>query len=119
MLDMGQPVKIVDLTKRMISLSCLSILDEANPDGDIEIRFSGLRPGEKLYEELLIGDNVEGTIHPRISRACEEMLAWEQLKIVLVEIIESLKEHRYSITRELLLRYVNDYKPSSNTNSAF
>ena len=111
-LDMGEPVKIITLAKRMISLSGLSLRDEFNPDGDIEIKFSGLRPGEKLYEELLIGDNVEGTIHPRISRACEEMLAWAQLKIVLAEMIESLNEHRYSITRELLLRYVNGYAPS-------
>ncbi|WP_422460134.1 polysaccharide biosynthesis protein [Endozoicomonas sp. ALB115] len=112
-LDMGEPVKIIDLAKRMISLSGLSLKDELHPDGDIEIRFSGLRPGEKLYEELLIGDNVEDTIHPRISRAFEELLAWEQLKVVLSEMIESLKEHRYSITRELLLRYVNGYAPSS------
>ena len=112
-LEMGEPVKIVDLAKRMISLSGLTLRDEQSPDGDIEIAFSGLRPGEKLYEELLIGDNVTGTDHPRICRASEEMLPWQELKQVLDEILSTLHEHRYKITRELLLRYVNGYKPSA------
>lgn len=112
-LEMGEPIKIVDLAKRMISLSGLMFKDEQNPDGDIEIAFSGLRPGEKLYEELLIGDVVAGTEHPRICRASEEMLPWIELKQVLGEILSTLNEHHYKITRELLLRYVNGYKPSS------
>ena len=113
-LDMGQPIKIVDLASRMISLSGLTVKDEKNPDGDIEIRFSGLRAGEKLYEELLIGDNVKGTVHPRINRAFEEFMAWEPLKIVLAELLDSLEEHRYGITRDLLLRHVNGYAPNSD-----
>jgi len=68
-LDMGAPVKIIELARRMVQLSGLEVRDEPNPEGDIEIRFSGLRPGEKLYEELLIGDNVSGTEHPLIMRA--------------------------------------------------
>ena len=112
-LEMGKPVKIVDLAKRMISLSGLTVKNEQNPDGDIEIIFSGLRPGEKLYEELLIGDNVTATEHPRICRASEEMLHWNELKDVLDKIICSLQDHRYKTTTEILLRYVNGYR--SNT----
>ncbi|WP_216636611.1 polysaccharide biosynthesis protein [Endozoicomonas ascidiicola] len=112
-LEMGEPVKIVDLARRMIVLSGLSVKDEQTPDGDIEITFSGLRPGEKLYEELLIGESVTGTDHPKISRAYEEFLAWEALKTVLDEITGTLQGHNYKVTRELLLRYVNGYQPSS------
>lgn len=77
-LDMGEPVKITDLARKMIHLSGLSEKDADNPDGDIEIEFSGLRPGEKLYEELLIGDDVEGTEHPRIMTANEICLNWPE-----------------------------------------
>ncbi len=112
-LEMGKPVKIVDLARRMVVLSGLSVKDEANPDGDIEITFSGLRPGEKLYEELLIGEAVTGTEHPKISRAYEEFIPWVRLTAVLDEILGSLTDHRYSVTRTLLLRYVNGYEPSS------
>ena len=68
-LDMGEPVRVKDLAYRMINLMGLSVLDDDNPDGDIEIKYVGLRPAEKLYEELLIGSNVTGTRHPRICRA--------------------------------------------------
>ncbi|HEY9268574.1 MAG TPA: nucleoside-diphosphate sugar epimerase/dehydratase, partial [Methylotenera sp.] len=78
-LDMGQPVKIVDLARRMAQLSGLSVRDESNPAGDIEIKVVGLRPGEKLYEELLIGENPEPTAHPRIMKAHEDFVAWPQL----------------------------------------
>lgn len=78
-LDMGQPVKIVDLARRMVELSGMTVRDESNPDGDIEISITGLRPGEKLYEELLIGDNPAPTAHPRIMKAHEEYLAWHVL----------------------------------------
>ena len=71
-LDMGEPIKIYDLAKRLISLSGMELKNEDNPDGDIEIIFTGLRPGEKLYEELLIGDNVSTTEHIRILRAEED-----------------------------------------------
>jgi FlaA1/EpsC-like NDP-sugar epimerase len=82
-LDMGDPVKIVDLARRMIELTGLSLRDEANPDGDIEIEIVGLRPGEKLYEELLIGDNPEETGHMRIMKANERSLVWHELSGLL------------------------------------
>lgn len=78
-LEMGDSIKIDDLARSMIHLSGLDVCDEENPDGDIVIEYTGLRPGEKLYEELLIGDNVTGTEHPKIMRAAEEKLSWEQL----------------------------------------
>ena len=112
-LEMGEPVKIVDLAKRMVSLSGLSVKDDANYDGDIEIVYTGLRQGEKLYEELLIGDNVTETDHPRICRATEEMLEWSEFKQALDNIMHTLKEHNYAKTRELLLKYVNGYRPVS------
>ena len=74
-LDMGEPVKIVELAKKLIRLSGMALIDANTPDGDIEIKFTGLRPGEKLYEELLIGDNVDTTEHKRILKAKEESLA--------------------------------------------
>ena len=82
-LDMGEPVKIVDLATRMINLTGLTVRDHNNPDGDIEIEFTGLRPAEKLYEELLIGENVSGTEHPRIMRAEEHFVPYEQLEGLL------------------------------------
>jgi FlaA1/EpsC-like NDP-sugar epimerase len=78
-LEMGDPIKIDDLARSMIRLSGLEVCDDDNPDGDITIEYTGLRPGEKLYEELLIGDNVTGTEHPKIMRAAEEKLPWEQI----------------------------------------
>jgi FlaA1/EpsC-like NDP-sugar epimerase len=80
LLDMGQPVKIVDLARRMVELSGLRVRDADRPDGDIEIVISGLRPGEKLYEELLIGDNPAPTDHPRIMKAHEDYLPWPELQ---------------------------------------
>ena len=82
-LDMGSPVKILDPARRMIHMSGLTIRDEKHPDGDIEITFTGLRPGEKLYEELLIGDNVTGTDHPLIMKAIEESVPWKTLNQLL------------------------------------
>ena len=77
-LDMGEPVKIVSLAQKMIRLSGLTEKTDANPNGDISIEFSGLRPGEKLYEELVVGDNVEGSDHPRIMTANEVHLSWPE-----------------------------------------
>ena len=82
-LDMGQPVKILDLARRMVHLSGLTVRDAEHPDGDIEIAFTGLRAGEKLYEELLIGENASGTEHPLIMRAVEDLVPWAELKPVL------------------------------------
>jgi len=79
-LDMGQTVKISELAKKMIALMGLELKTDENPTGDIEIQYTGLRPGEKLYEELLIGDNVIGTEHSRIMRAEEVSLPWEEVE---------------------------------------
>jgi FlaA1/EpsC-like NDP-sugar epimerase len=78
-LDMGEPVKIMDLALRMVQLSGLTLRDAEHPQGDIEITVTGLRPGEKLYEELLIGNNPEPTVHPRIMKAHEDFLTWPEL----------------------------------------
>ncbi|NMM06704.1 nucleoside-diphosphate sugar epimerase/dehydratase [Polaromonas sp.] len=82
-LDMGEPVKIIDLARRMVALSGMKVRDEANPEGDVEIAITGLRPGEKLYEELLIGDNPAPTAHPRIMKAHEVFMAWPELALHL------------------------------------
>ena len=89
-LDMGQPVKIIDLARRMILLSGLQVRDTGQPDGDIEIQVTGLRPGEKLYEELLIGKNSEPTYHPQILRAQEEFLQWSSLDPALTALSQNL-----------------------------
>ncbi|WP_028471234.1 polysaccharide biosynthesis protein [Neptunomonas japonica] len=110
-LDMGEPVKIRNLAKQMINLTGLSVRDDSTPDGDIEIVYSGLRDGEKLYEELLIGDDVQETDHPMIMRAEEVMLTWNTLKPVLDSMLESLDEYEYEKIRQLLLDTVNGYAP--------
>ena len=79
-LDMGEPIKILELAKKLVALSGLEVKDENNPNGDIEIIFTGLRPGEKLYEELLIGNNVSKTEHIRILKAKEDYLPYEELE---------------------------------------
>ncbi|MBP9743288.1 MAG: polysaccharide biosynthesis protein, partial [Burkholderiales bacterium] len=105
-LDMGNPVKIFDLAVKMIHLSGFTIRDNSNPHGDIEIVFSGLRPGEKLYEELLIGDNPQKTIHPRIMKANEEFLAYAQLNDRIMGLKKYLAqrnlEHTLKIIKELV-----------------
>ena len=85
-LDMGEPVKIADLARKMVHLMGLDEKTEENPTGDIEVVFTGLRPGEKLYEELLIGDDPQGTSHPRIMMAREVFLHWEQVEDVLSQL---------------------------------
>ncbi len=112
-LDMGQPIKIIDLAKRMIVLSGLTVKDEFIPDGDIEIIFSGLRPGEKLYEELLIGDNVAGTDHQKISQAMESKLNWFELTCLFSNITESMSKNDFERVRDLLREEVDGFLPSS------
>jgi len=111
-LDMGEPVKIVDLAKRMINLAGLSVRDSDTPDGDIDIEFTGLRPAEKLYEELLIGENVTGTDHPRIMRAEEHFIAHEQLMPLLEEVFEAAQQLDRSRMREILQATVEEYEPA-------
>ena len=110
-LDMGEQVKIDDLAKKMIRLSGLEIKDDLNPDGDIEIKYTGLRPGEKLFEELLIGKNVKKTSNPRIMRAQEEMLELDELRTILDELRFAINENNYLKLRELLIKAVPLFKP--------
>jgi FlaA1/EpsC-like NDP-sugar epimerase len=110
-LDMGEPVKIVELAEKMIHLSGLSVRSDKNPHGDIAIEFSGLRPGEKLYEELLIGDNVVATQHPMIMSANEDHLAWDVLKVKLTELLAAVDQDDYTRVRQLLRDTVSGYAP--------
>ena len=113
-LDMGKPVRISDLAKRMISLMGLTVRDEENPDGDIEIVYTGLRPAEKLFEELLIGTNVTGTEHPMIMRAMEHSLPWHQVQAVLDDMSLALTRFDCDRARQLLMQTVAEYKPSGD-----
>jgi len=110
-LDMGEPVRIVELAEKMIHLSGLSVRSDKNPHGDISIEFSGLRPGEKLYEELLIGDNVVATPHPMIMSANEDHLPWDVLKAKLAELLAAVDQDDYSQVRKLLRDTVSGYAP--------
>lgn len=110
-LDMGEPVKIIDLAKRMVHLSGLEVRSEATPNGTIEIRHVGLRPGEKLYEELLIGENVEGTEHPLIMRAQEAELPWPHLRPLLLDLEKACDNFEHERIRTLLLSVVEEYSP--------
>lgn len=110
-LDMGEPVRIAELAEKMIHLSGLSVRSESNPRGDIAIEFTGLRPGEKLYEELLIGDNVTPTEHPMIMRANEAYLPWDELRNVLTEMELALHNNDFPKLRQLLCLAVDGYKP--------
>lgn len=111
-LDMGEPVRIIDLARSMIQLSGMTIRDEDNPDGDIEIQEIGLRRGEKLYEELLIGDNPEATIHERIMKANEIMMPWAELEVALDRMGALLAEGDAASAIALLLELVPDYRMS-------
>lgn len=110
-LDMGEPVKIIDLAKRMIHLSGLEVRDESNPGGDIAIEITGLRPGEKLYEELLIGSNVEATSHPLIMRAYEHDLPWDQMLEQLSALDLACKAFDFEQVLAILSRLVKEYQP--------
>ncbi len=111
-LDMGEPVRIMDLAKRMVELSGLSVRDEVDSEGDIDIQITGLRPGEKLFEELLIGDNPEPTSHPRIMRAREAFIPWDQIIAELGKLDQSLKANDIDQVRQQLQQLVSGYKPS-------
>jgi FlaA1/EpsC-like NDP-sugar epimerase len=110
-LDMGGPVKILDLAEKMIHLSGLSVRSERNPQGDISIEFTGLRPGEKLYEELLIGEGAMPTEHSMIMRASEEHLPWEALCTVLERLLAAVGRDDYDHVRQLLRETVSGYSP--------
>jgi UDP-N-acetylglucosamine 4,6-dehydratase len=110
-LDMGEPIRIVDLAKRMIHLSGLEIKDENHPDGEVEINFIGLRPGEKLYEELLIGDNVSETTHKRIMRAEEQVIAWAELETLLDTLAKATQNEDFECVRAVLKYAVTGFVP--------
>lgn len=110
-LDMGEPVRIASLAEKMINLSGLSVRSERNPHGDIAIEFTGLRPGEKLYEELLIGDNVVPTQHPMIMSANEDYLLWEELKQRLHDLLTAVAADDFVRIRQLLRETVSGYSP--------
>ena len=111
-LDMGEAVNINDLASKMIHLMGFTVKNENSPDGDIEIEYSGLRPGEKLYEELLIGDNATGTSHPRIMRAEEEAYPWSEIQMYLERLQQAIKSSNCEEVRKLLVEVVKGYQPS-------
>ena len=111
-LDMGQSVKIIELARRMIELSGLTVKDEQNPDGDIEIEITGLRPGEKLYEELLIGDNPKPTSHSRIMKAHEQFIPWAELEGQLRSLEMALNMNDVGAIRLMMEKLVSGYMPS-------
>lgn len=111
-LDMGLSVKIIDLARRMIELSGLAVKNEQNPDGDIEIEITGLRPGEKLYEELLIGNNPKPTSHSRIMKAHEEFVPWAELEGKLNALEMALNVNDVSVIRRMMQQLVTGYTPS-------
>ena len=111
-LDMGESVKILELARRMIELSGLAVKDNQNPEGDIEIEITGLRPGEKLYEELLIGDNPKSTSHPRIMKAHEEFLPWGDLEEKLKALEMALSINDVDVIQLMMQQLVSGYTPS-------
>lgn len=110
-LDMGAPVKIADLAEKMIRLSGLTVMDKLNPDGDITIKYTGLRPGEKLFEELLIGDDITQTEHRRILSAHETWLPWNELEKILVKLDEACHQFDHEEIRRLLLQAPTGFVP--------
>jgi FlaA1/EpsC-like NDP-sugar epimerase len=112
---MGRPVKIIDLARRMVQLSGLSLRDEMRPDGDIEITVTGLRPGEKLFEELLIGDNPEPTAHPRIMKAKEEYLDWAELDPHLKALVHAAVQNDVIAIKAVLSVCVQGYQPAAQS----
>jgi FlaA1/EpsC-like NDP-sugar epimerase len=111
-LDMGEPVKIMDLARQMVQLSGLSIRDELHPQGDVAIEITGLRPGEKLYEELLIGDNPMKTQHPRIMKAHEDALTWSEMQAILEELGAAVERDDEAAMRAILARCVQGFTAS-------
>ena len=113
-LDMGESVKIIDLAKQMITLSGLKLKDAQHPDGDIEIKITGLRPGEKLYEALLIGDEVQKTTHPRIMTASEVMLPWDKLNDIIIRMDLACANSDQQTLRALLLEAPAGFNPKDD-----
>jgi FlaA1/EpsC-like NDP-sugar epimerase len=112
-LDMGEPVRIADLAARMVNLSGQQVKSQSSPNGTIEINYVGLRPGEKLYEELLIGANVTSTEHPLIQRAQEAEIEWPLLQQMLAQLDHACQGFDHVAVRGLLQKLVREYSPSS------
>ncbi|GJM12095.1 MAG: nucleoside-diphosphate sugar epimerase [Pseudohongiella sp.] len=117
-LDMHEPIKIVDLAKKMVHLMGFEVKDENSYRGDIAIEYSGLRPGEKLYEELLIGESVTGTEHPKIMRAEEETLSWEELEVLLNKLELACKQIDLKAIRALLAEAVAGFEPDASSSDS-
>lgn len=113
-LDMGNPVKIADLARHMVELSGLTVRDNENPDGDIEIKITGLRPGEKLYEELLFGDDPKPTLHPKIQRAQDPFIPWEELKKDIDMLCTLADQNNIDVILCIMKKLVAGYKPNAN-----
>ncbi len=112
-LDMGEPVKIIDLARRMVKLSGFTVREEGRHDGDIAIEVTGLRPGEKLYEELLIGDNPVPTVHPRILKAHEDFVPWTDFAVDLDKLQHAIVANDTSALRAILLKHVSGFTPDA------
>jgi FlaA1/EpsC-like NDP-sugar epimerase len=112
-LNMGEPIKIIDLAIKMIHLSGLEVRDSNNPNGDIEIKYTGLRPGEKMFEELLIGDKVTSTKNSMIMRAKEKMMVWDELKLIIDELKKAVDNCDQTEIRKLLIKAVPEFKPQT------
>jgi FlaA1/EpsC-like NDP-sugar epimerase len=111
LLDMGEPVRILDLAHRMIRLSGLRILDSFNDLGDIEIKITGLQPGEKLYEELLIGNNPESTVHPKIMKSIEDVIGYDSLKGELNALKLLIEQRDFHKIESFMAKFVSGYQP--------
>ncbi|MCP4930184.1 MAG: polysaccharide biosynthesis protein, partial [Gammaproteobacteria bacterium] len=109
-LDMGQPVKILELARRMILLTGMTVREDSNPEGDIEVVFTGLRPGEKLYEELLVGSDVLGTEHPRIMRAVETYIPLERFQALYSQLSAAVEVRDCVKVKQALLELVDNYQ---------
>ena len=116
LLDMGEPIQVLDLAKDMIRLSGMTINDDQNPEGDIKISFTGLRPGEKLYEELLIDEKSVATKHDKIMRAEEKGIEWDELEICISKLEQAIIESDLSKIREIFLNTVSGYNPEEKIN---
>ena len=118
-LDKGEPIKIVDLAKRLINLSGLEVKDLHNPNGDIEIKFTGLRPGEKLYEELLIGDNVSKTKHKQILRAEENFISVSEIENYCTALLHARENNDVETLRSIFLKTISGFKPEKIVDSLY
>jgi len=118
-LDMGEPIKILDLAKKMIHLSGLKVKKDKSSQGDIEIQYTGLRPGEKLFEELLIGSNTSSTINPKIIAASEDMILWKDLQKILDDLDYAINNFDQNQLHKLLIKVMPEYKPKSLLNDSF